>query len=187
VAVTLQILPQEKNKDATGDQQMKDETYRAARLFWFSALLLSVSISLLTFTSVRYQTGAVTYQVFDDFQELDPSPEPPDPRQVDLPEDFENFVATAYSISGTTSSGVQVNTGIVAADPKVLPLGSVIEIRVGSHAGIYTVLDTGGFIKGKRIDIYFPDYEEALEFGRRDVYVRVLRHGWSTSPPSNLG
>jgi 3D (Asp-Asp-Asp) domain-containing protein len=167
---------------------MKDETYRAARLLWFSALLLILSISLITLISAPYETRAVLYETFEDFQDLEPSPEPPDPQQItEVSEDFHDFVATAYSVAGTTSSGVRVNTGIVAADPKVLPLGSVIEIRVGSHTGIYTVLDTGGFIKGNRIDIYFPDFEEAVEFGRRPVHVRVLRHGWNTSPPNNLG
>ena len=120
--------------------------------------------------------------------EQEPSPEPPDPVTATYPKaSYSHFVATAYSLRGTTASGVNVNTGIVAADPEVLPIGSVIELKVGSHTGIYTVLDTGALIKGKRIDIYLPNLDEALEFGRRAVKVRVLRHGWRIPSPTSFG
>jgi rare lipoprotein A len=91
----------------------------------------------------------------------------------------EEFVATAYCLEGTTQSGVRVQPGIVAADPAVLPVGSVVRIEEpADHAGVYTVLDTGGAIKGDRLDIYLPDCGDAREFGRQPVSVRVLRHGW---------
>lgn len=93
--------------------------------------------------------------------------------------DPDEFVATAYCLEGTTQSGVRVQPGIVAADPSVLPVGSVVRIEEPeTHAGIYTVLDTGGAILGERIDIYLPDCGEAREFGRQPVSLRVLRHGW---------
>jgi 3D (Asp-Asp-Asp) domain-containing protein len=91
----------------------------------------------------------------------------------------EEFVATAYCLEGITQSGVRVQPGIVAADPAVLPVGSVVRIEEpADHAGIYTVLDTGGAIKGDRLDIYLPDCGDAQEFGRQPVSVRVLRYGW---------
>src|SRR5687768_5856155 len=68
------------------------------------------------------------------------------------------YEATAYCKGQTTASGVPVRAGIAAADPKVLPLGSVI--RIGGAAvdekyhGIYSVLDTGPLIKGNRLDLY---------------------------------
>ena len=68
--------------------------------------------------------------------------------------------------------------GIIAADPKVLPLGSVVRIQAGSYSGIYTVMDTGGAIKGRKIDIYIPTRKEAIVFGARKVKVEVLRRGW---------
>ncbi len=95
------------------------------------------------------------------------------------------FVATAYSLKGVTRSGVRVRRGIVAADPSRIPLGSVIQVRAGSYSGIYRVLDTGSAIKGEIIDIYVPDYHEAVRFGRQRVQVRVLRHGWDREIPTN--
>jgi 3D (Asp-Asp-Asp) domain-containing protein len=93
--------------------------------------------------------------------------------------DAVEFTATAYCLKGTTQSGVRVRPGIVAADPVVLPVGSVVRIEEPEdHAGIYTVLDTGGAIKGDRLDIYLPDCDHAREFGRQPVNLRVLRHGW---------
>jgi len=88
------------------------------------------------------------------------------------------FEATAYCDFGITFSGVLVQRGIVAADPKILPIGSVIEVRAGKYSGIYTVMDTGGLVKGRIIDIYMPEYEEAIQFGRQQVGVRLLRIGW---------
>ena len=164
---------------------MKQETYRASRLLWFTTLLLASSIGFLYFTVITIPESAISDSaVVAQSQDLEPSPEPPDPptSQTNGTNQYTRFVATAYSVRGTTASGVSVNTGIVAADPNVLPIGSVIEMRLGSHSGIYTVLDTGGFIKGNRIDIYLPDSERALEFGRRQVKIRVLRHGWNMSP-----
>lgn len=95
--------------------------------------------------------------------------------------EYQTFQATAYSISGTTFSGVKVVEGIVAADPMVLPIGSVIEVRSNGYSGIYTVLDTGAVIQGRIIDIYVREYQKALQFGRRWVKVRVLRRGWTHS------
>lgn len=86
-----------------------------------------------------------------------------------------SFVATAYSIDGTTASGTRVREGVVAADPSVLPLGSRIRLRdAGRYSGEYVVKDTGAQIKGHRIDIYVPDSAEAVRFGRREVRVEVL-------------
>jgi 3D (Asp-Asp-Asp) domain-containing protein len=99
------------------------------------------------------------------------------------PYDF--FEATAYCDFGRTFSGVVVQRGIVAADPEILPIGSVIEVLAGDYSGIYTVMDTGGLVKGDLIDIYMPEYEEAIQFGRRKVKLRVLRYGWL--PDSDLG
>ena len=89
------------------------------------------------------------------------------------------FLASAYSLKGQTASGITVRRGIIAADPKVLPLGSIVRLHAGKYSGIYTVLDTGGAIRGQRIDIYFPSRAEAIKFGKRRIKVEVLRHGWA--------
>ncbi|MBI4444593.1 MAG: 3D domain-containing protein [Acidobacteria bacterium] len=98
--------------------------------------------------------------------------------------DYQVFKATAYSIAGITFSGVRVAEGIVAADPEILPIGSVIEVRADDYSGIYTVLDTGSLVQGRHIDIYLRDTQQAIEFGRRPVKVRVLRYGWTISSRS---
>ena len=67
---------------------------------------------------------------------------------------------------------------MVAADPRVLPEGSIVKILDGPTTGIYTVMDTGAAIKGRRIDVYIPSCARAKNFGRRTVNVIVMRRGW---------
>ena len=81
------------------------------------------------------------------------------------------FNATAYCLSGRTAMGHGVRRGIIAADPRVLPLGSRVNIDAGPWSGSYIVSDTGGGIKGKRIDIWVPSCGEARKFGRRSINV----------------
>lgn len=82
------------------------------------------------------------------------------------------FVATAYSLKGKMANGQTVHSGAIAADPKVLPIGSVVMIE---NMGIFTVKDTGGAIKGNRIDIWMPSRKQALKFGRRKVHVLKIK------------
>ena len=96
----------------------------------------------------------------------------------------EEFQATAYCVTGITKSGIMVAPGHVAADPKVIPLGSMIYVDSPLMGGIYQVLDTGRLIKGKIIDIYIPSYNRCIEFGRRMVKVKVLRYGFLGYPPN---
>ena len=90
------------------------------------------------------------------------------------------FSATAYCKGIQTASGVTAQTGVAAADPELLPVGSVVEIDSlpPKYNGIYTVMDTGGAIKGRKIDIFIPDCSRAERFGRRAIVVHVLRRGW---------
>jgi 3D (Asp-Asp-Asp) domain-containing protein len=90
----------------------------------------------------------------------------------------EEFEATAYCITGISKSGTPILPGHVAADPKVIPLGSMIYVDSPLMGGIYQVKDTGELIKGKIIDIFIPSYEHCKEFGRRAVKVQVLRYGF---------
>jgi len=92
------------------------------------------------------------------------------------------FIATAYCKGLITKSGVGVQAGIAAADPTLLPVGSVVQIEDGvqeRHRGIYTVMDTGGKVLGKHVDLYMWSCNEAINFGRRDITLTVLRLGWS--------
>jgi 3D (Asp-Asp-Asp) domain-containing protein len=91
------------------------------------------------------------------------------------------FSATAYCKGETTASGAGIHTGIAAADPELLPVGSVVDIQVsaGRYNGIYTVLDTGPAIQGRQVDLYMWSCNEALEFGRQPIHLTVLRLGWN--------
>lgn len=81
------------------------------------------------------------------------------------------FSATAYCLSGRTAMGHGVRRGLIAADPRVLKLGSKVYISAGPWSGTYLVSDTGGAVKGKKIDIWVPSCSEARRFGRRSVEV----------------
>ena len=106
---------------------------------------------------------------------------PMDPTRPPAPGERQAFSATAYCRGLVTSSGVAAQTGVVAADPALLPAGSVIEISLNDarYDGIYTVLDTGPEIQGRDVDIYMWSCNEAVQFGRRSARVTVLRLGWN--------
>lgn len=84
------------------------------------------------------------------------------------------FTATAYSLRGRTASGRFVTRGLIAADRRVLPLGTRVRIEAGSYSGEYTVADTGGAVRGRKIDIWVPNTGEAMRFGRRPIKLTVL-------------
>jgi len=84
--------------------------------------------------------------------------------------------ATAYTPfddgqSGITFSGIPAKRGIVAVDPRVIPLGTRVYVP---GYGIALAADTGGAIKGDKIDLCIEDYNEAIRFGRRKVEVFIL-------------
>ena len=97
----------------------------------------------------------------------------------------EEYVITAYCACydccnknptdkgyGITASGVKAQQGItVAADTKVLPFGTKIYIE---GVGERIVQDTGSAIKGKKIDLYFENHQEAWDFGRQTKEVMIL-------------
>jgi 3D (Asp-Asp-Asp) domain-containing protein len=96
------------------------------------------------------------------------------------------FIATAYSVEGTGTSGKWSHPGTVAADRKVLPLNSRIRIYgAGRYSGDYTVEDTGAEVDGSHIDVYMPSQAEAKKFGRQRVKVVVLKYGDDETRPPN--
>ena len=88
-----------------------------------------------------------------------------------------SYVATAYSLRGRTASGRFVAKGLIAADPRHLPLGSRVRIEAGPYSGEYLVADTGSMVRGRHIDIWTPTSREAMRFGRRMVKLTVLSLG----------
>ena len=110
-----------------------------------------------------------------------PQPRSVPPRSISAREVAhpDTFVATAYSLHGTPSGSCPY-PGIVAADPRILPLGSQIRVSdAGPYSGTYTVANTGHAVSGRRIDVYIPDHAAARRFGRRTVRVQVLQYGSS--------
>jgi 3D (Asp-Asp-Asp) domain-containing protein len=98
------------------------------------------------------------------------------------------MLVTAYSpderscagtADGITASLHQVNTNahhLVAADSKVLPLGSMITIPGYDSGQVVPVLDRGGKIKGNHLDVLFPSNEEAVKWGARHIKVTVWEY-----------
>jgi 3D (Asp-Asp-Asp) domain-containing protein len=91
------------------------------------------------------------------------------------------FSATAYCKGATTTSGVTPQSGVAAADPTLLPVGTVVEIDglPKTYNGIYTVMDTGPAVQGRELDLYMWSCNDALKFGRQSVHITVLRLGWN--------
>lgn len=84
------------------------------------------------------------------------------------------YTATAYALRGRTASGGAVRRGVIAADRRVLPIGTRVRLEAGSYSGEYVVEDTGGAVRGRKIDIWVPSTSEAMRFGRRPVKLTVL-------------
>ncbi len=87
--------------------------------------------------------------------------------------------STMYCLKGRTRTGIRTRDGVAAADPEFLPLGSVVRLsgRDGAPLGVFVVMDTGGAVKGSKIDIYVDDCAEARRWGRRQVTAEVLDLG----------
>ena len=83
-----------------------------------------------------------------------------------------DVIATAYTYTGrNTASGIAPHFGAVAVDPGVIPLGSKLYVE---GYGFGRALDTGGAIKGNRIDVFFETSEQTRRWGIRRVRVYVL-------------
>ncbi|SOC05289.1 3D (Asp-Asp-Asp) domain-containing protein [Ureibacillus xyleni] len=88
--------------------------------------------------------------------------------------------ATAYTAycegcSGTTAIGIDLranpNQKVIAVDPNVIPLGSKVWVEGYGEA---VAGDTGGAIKGNKIDVFIPSYDQAMAWGRKTVKVKIL-------------
>lgn len=85
--------------------------------------------------------------------------------------------ATAYCTGTRTATGMAVRYGVVAVDPSVIPLGSRLYIEGANGTWIYgtaVAADTGGAVKGNKIDLYVESYSDAINFGRRTAKVYIL-------------
>lgn len=91
--------------------------------------------------------------------------------------------ATAYCVTGTCADGTWTEEGVTAAMAKKY-IGCIAYVwertedgSIGDHIGVYEIHDTGGDYRiknGTVIDIYIPSYDDAIQFGRKDVYVYLV-------------
>lgn len=102
-------------------------------------------------------------------------------------ENWVKFTATAYCFcskccgksNGMTASGAKAQAGVTVAMPKGYSFGTKLLIKdtngnLLNNGKSYIVQDRGGAIKGNKIDIFFNSHAEALKFGKKTVYLKVV-------------
>ena len=83
-----------------------------------------------------------------------------------------NVQSTAYTFTGNkTATGVEPRQGIIAVDPKVIAMGSKLYVEGYGYA---IAADTGGAIRGNRIDVFFPTPRQCIDWGRKNIVIYVL-------------
>ncbi|MBM7706121.1 3D (Asp-Asp-Asp) domain-containing protein [Chryseomicrobium aureum] len=111
-----------------------------------------------------------------------PASNPTPPAQTS-PEAVKTFQveATAYTAyctgcSGITATGINLRANphlkVIAVDPRVIPLGSRVWVEGYGEA---IAGDTGGAIKGNKIDVFIPNQQQALNWGRKTVTIKILK------------
>jgi len=102
-------------------------------------------------------------------------------REIISPTEVVQMQATAYCLNGTTATGTKTRIGVAASKPewfgrKVAVYSKDKEGNPAEMIGEYTIEDTGGkpIRNGSVIDLWFPTYDECIQFGRKEVYVYFL-------------
>lgn len=163
-------------KIVKGTHRKKSEYCKILYISWGVCFLIGLVIGVILFWGISSLSD-------NEPIESNTAPEfiePIEPKIISLGE----YMLTAYCACfdctdkhpnddayGITKSGVKAVEGVtVAADPKVIPLGT--EIIIDGHD--YLVQDIGGAIKGNRIDVYFDSHQEALEFGvqHKEIFMK---------------
>lgn len=85
------------------------------------------------------------------------------------------YTANCEGCSGTTATGINLlknpDAKVIAVDPSVIPLGTKVYVEGYGNA---IAGDTGGAIKGNKIDVFIPSHSEAMSWGRKTVNVTIL-------------
>ncbi|MCY7751613.1 3D domain-containing protein [Bacillus inaquosorum] len=91
---------------------------------------------------------------------------------ADCPEGCSGVTATGLDVTGTI---YHADKRIIAVDPSVIALGSTVEIKQADGTTFEAVAqDTGGYIKGAKIDVLVANETDAVQFGRQSVQVRII-------------
>lgn len=152
---------------------------------WLILFLIGASIATVLISGIMHllfcgnvMTVHAAETTIEEPVEVAEQAEAPEPEIISLGE----YKLTAYcpcmkccgKTDGITKSGVKAVEGVtIAADPKVLPLGT--KVLINGHE--YTVQDTGGAIKGNKIDVYFDSHQDALEFGVQYKEIYIVKEG----------
>jgi 3D (Asp-Asp-Asp) domain-containing protein len=147
-------------------------------------LVVIISLVILFIGQIKpdhkIETPPIIIEEPEDLEHFDP-----DEYKVN-PQDFAPFStmvveSTAYCpcekccgiySDGFTATGKDAFTKGVAVDPKVIPLGSKIEIP--DYGTVYAD-DVGGAIKGRKVDVRFKTHQEAREYGRKTIRIRIYK------------
>lgn len=156
--------------------------FRAAVLF--SALFMLVSTPSALAQELSERTGTAILSLISESSSLLDEPTPVKTVEVksasvasnsDTPRPSDDGIemvvnARAYCLRGRTASGRYTKHGIIAVDPRVIPMGSRIYVP-GYGWGV--AADTGGMIIGRAIDLWMPTANECYQWGRRNVRIKV--------------
>ena len=177
------------------ERRRKKRMYRRIRNFFLMILFIVLFIGSITTFENQKENGKFRQQIEEQQETIALQQEKIRQQEKELDElleevnrvkeenqklQFFSMVATGYCAceqccdkeDGITASGKKAQANHTVAMPEGFSFGTMVEI---DGMGIYTVEDRGGAIKGNRIDIYFDSHEEALEFGIKDIRIRIIQ------------
>lgn len=106
--------------------------------------------------------------------ESKPTPKPSEPDNKSFTVTSTAYTADCNGCSGVTSTGIDLkanpNAKVIAVDPSVIPLGSIVHVEGYGHA---IAGDTGSAIRGNKIDVFVPTQKQATNWGVRTVKVTI--------------
>ncbi len=81
--------------------------------------------------------------------------------------------STSYCQGSVTATGTQARWGVIAVDPNVIPFGT--KVYIPQFDKVFIAEDTGGAIKGNKIDIFMENSDDAINWGRRNIDIYILK------------
>ncbi|WP_277585089.1 3D domain-containing protein [Psychrobacillus antarcticus] len=104
-----------------------------------------------------------------------PNSIPPDGPGIEMTVEATAYTAYCYGCIGITAYGIDLRANpeekVIAVDPTVIPLGTKVWVEGYGEA---IAGDTGGAIKGNRIDVFIPTYDGAIEWGRQEIILKIM-------------
>lgn len=107
--------------------------------------------------------------------EKHPDTIPPEGPGIEMTVEATAYTAYCYGCIGITAYGIDLRSNpeekVIAVDPTVIPLGTKVWVEGYGEA---IAGDTGGAIKGNRIDVFIPTYDGAIEWGRQEITLKIM-------------